>query len=33
MSASAAARAPLRIALLIECDGPGGAELMMLELA
>jgi glycosyltransferase involved in cell wall biosynthesis len=25
--------APLRIALMIECDGPGGAELMMLELA
>jgi glycosyltransferase involved in cell wall biosynthesis len=31
MSASAAA--PLRVALMIECDGPGGAELMMLELA
>lgn len=25
--------APLRIALMIECDGPGGAELMILELA
>lgn len=25
--------APLRIALMIECDGPGGAELMMLDLA
>jgi glycosyltransferase involved in cell wall biosynthesis len=24
---------PLRIALMIECDGPGGAELMMLDLA
>ncbi len=24
---------PLRIALMIECDGPGGAELMMLHLA
>jgi glycosyltransferase involved in cell wall biosynthesis len=27
------AHAPLRIALMIECDGPGGAELMMLDLA
>ena len=25
--------APLRIALMLECDGPGGAELMMLDLA
>lgn len=24
---------PLRIALMLECDGPGGAELMMLDLA
>lgn len=24
---------PLRVALMIECDGPGGAELMMLDLA
>jgi glycosyltransferase involved in cell wall biosynthesis len=31
MSASSAT--PLRIALMIECDGPGGAELMILELA
>ena len=30
---SASGEAPLRIALMIECDGPGGAELMMLELA
>jgi glycosyltransferase involved in cell wall biosynthesis len=30
---SASVEAPLRIALMIECDGPGGAELMMLELA
>jgi glycosyltransferase involved in cell wall biosynthesis len=30
---SARGEAPLRIALMIECDGPGGAELMMLELA
>jgi glycosyltransferase involved in cell wall biosynthesis len=26
-------RSPLRIALMLECDGPGGAELMMLDLA
>ncbi len=25
--------APLRIALMLECDGPGGAEMMMLDLA
>jgi len=30
---SARRTAPLRIALMIECDGPGGAELMILELA
>ena len=30
---SAPSGAPLRIALMIECDGPGGAELMMLDLA
>jgi glycosyltransferase involved in cell wall biosynthesis len=30
---TARSEAPLRIALMIECDGPGGAELMMLELA
>jgi glycosyltransferase involved in cell wall biosynthesis len=30
---STGGEAPLRIALMIECDGPGGAELMMLELA
>lgn len=30
---SAPRAAPLRIALMIECDGPGGAELMILELA
>ena len=30
---SARSDAPLRIALMLECDGPGGAELMMLELA
>ncbi len=30
---SARGEAPLRIALMIECDGPGGAELMILELA
>ncbi len=30
---SATSSAPLRIALMIECDGPGGAELMMLDLA
>ena len=30
---SASGETPLRIALMIECDGPGGAELMMLELA
>lgn len=30
---TADAAAPLRIALMIECDGPGGAELMMLDLA
>jgi glycosyltransferase involved in cell wall biosynthesis len=27
------AATPLRIALMLECDGPGGAELMMLDLA
>lgn len=27
------AQSPLRIALMLECDGPGGAELMMLDLA
>ncbi|MEP7086950.1 MAG: glycosyltransferase family 4 protein, partial [Gemmatimonadota bacterium] len=30
---STSSKAPLRIALMIECDGPGGAELMMLDLA
>jgi glycosyltransferase involved in cell wall biosynthesis len=30
---SARSDVPLRIALMIECDGPGGAELMILELA
>ncbi|MEP7064406.1 MAG: glycosyltransferase family 4 protein [Gemmatimonadota bacterium] len=30
---SARGAEPLRIALMIECDGPGGAELMILELA
>jgi glycosyltransferase involved in cell wall biosynthesis len=30
---SADSRRPLRVALMIECDGPGGAELMMLDLA
>ena len=30
---SARGERPLRIALMIECDGPGGAELMILELA
>jgi len=29
----APAERPLRIALMIECDGPGGAEIMMLDLA
>ena len=30
---TARADTPLRIALMLECDGPGGAELMMLDLA
>jgi glycosyltransferase involved in cell wall biosynthesis len=30
---SALTDTPLRIALMLECDGPGGAELMMLDLA
>ena len=30
---TAQAKRPLHIALMIECDGPGGAELMMLDLA
>jgi glycosyltransferase involved in cell wall biosynthesis len=30
---TARAESPLRIALMLECDGPGGAELMMLDLA
>lgn len=33
MTTPATSAAPLRIALMIECDGPGGAELMMLDLA
>ena len=32
-SVTPSADRPLRIALMIECDGPGGAELMMLDLA